>query len=165
MSLVSQINTTFVRVATEFKAIRAVTGALSNLTTSDKSNLVAAINEIKQATASASGINDATTSGTTAWSSSKTSTAIATEIAKLVNGAPALLDTFAEVAAQLATDETAAAALTTAVGNRLRVDGVAQTISTANQATARTALGVPSTTEVGDVTTDFVTPFVAALTA
>lgn len=68
MSLVTQISTLVTRIATEFKAIRAVTGAVANLDTTDKTNLVAAINEVLAAVGSggtidADSITDATTVG------------------------------------------------------------------------------------------------------
>lgn len=51
MSLVSQLQTAFTRVGTEFKAIRTLIGGsatadITGLTTTDKSSLVAAINEV-----------------------------------------------------------------------------------------------------------------------
>ena len=64
------------------------------------------------------------------------SSAVSTAVANLVNSAPSTLDTLGEIAAQLASDESAAAALTTAVGNRLRVDAD-QSLTTAQQAQAR----------------------------
>lgn len=68
MSLVTQLNTVLTRIGTEFKAIRNVTGALANLTTTDKTNLVAAINEVQAevgsgGTIDADSITDATTVG------------------------------------------------------------------------------------------------------
>lgn len=52
MSLVSNLQTAFTRVGTEFKSIRTLisgtaTGDISGLTTTDKSSLVAAVNEVK----------------------------------------------------------------------------------------------------------------------
>lgn len=52
MSMASQVSSLATRVATEFKAIRTLisgsgTGGISSLTTTDKSSLVAAINEVK----------------------------------------------------------------------------------------------------------------------
>lgn len=52
MSLITQLNTAFTRVGTEFKTIRTLisgsgTGNISGLTTSDKTSLVAAINEVQ----------------------------------------------------------------------------------------------------------------------
>lgn len=46
MSLVTQVNDLVVRLGTEFKALRVVTGTLSNLDTTDKDSLVDAINEV-----------------------------------------------------------------------------------------------------------------------
>lgn len=56
-------------------------------------------------------------------------------------GAGAALDTFKEVQDQLAADETAAAALATAVGLRVRFD-VAQTLTAAQMLIASTNIGV-----------------------
>lgn len=52
MSIASQVSSLATRVATEFKSIRTLisgsgTGNISGLTTTDKSSLVAAINEVK----------------------------------------------------------------------------------------------------------------------
>ncbi|GLS45170.1 hypothetical protein [Methylobacterium brachythecii] len=58
---------------------------------------------------------------------------VAAAIAALVGSAPATLDTLYEIAAQLQADESAAAALTVAVGNRLRFD--------ADQSVSNTQLG------------------------
>ncbi len=73
MSLATQINNLATRLGTEFKTAYGKIGTLANLTTSAKTDLVSAINEVKAATASASGINDATTATSTTWSSSKIS--------------------------------------------------------------------------------------------
>lgn len=79
MSLATQVSSLATRIGTEFKAIRVLisgsgTGDISGLTTTDKSSLVAAINEVKASVASAAGINDATTTTTSTWSSSKINT-------------------------------------------------------------------------------------------
>ena len=47
MSLATRIESLVIRVAQEFNDVRAKAGNLANLTTTDKSNLVAAINELK----------------------------------------------------------------------------------------------------------------------
>ena len=71
--------------------------------------------------------------------------AISTAINDLRNelraGAGAALDTFAEVAAQLQADESAAAALATAINNRVRFDE-AQNLSAAQQLQACTNIGI-----------------------
>lgn len=80
MALAENIQSGFTRIGTEFKTIRAhilgQVGNLANLQTSAKTNLVAAINEIREAAASATGIDDGTTSTLSTWSSSKINTAI-----------------------------------------------------------------------------------------
>lgn len=76
MSLQSNLASAFTRVATEFKTVYTRMGALTNLTTSNKTSLVSAINEVAGAAADATGINDSTTATTTTWSSTKINTAI-----------------------------------------------------------------------------------------
>lgn len=202
MSLVSQLQLGFVRVGTEFKALRTdyngKIGDLTTLTTTAKSSAVAAINEIKAGLGSAgAAINDAapaattttysaskiestattkaaaaaaalisdastTTATGTTYSANKINTAISAAIAALINGAPTAFDTLKEISDQLATDESAASALTTAVGNRLRFDA-AQTLTSPQQTQGQANLGVYSVTQIGDPTTDFAAGFVAAL--
>lgn len=58
MSLVTQLQTAFTRVGTEFKSIRTLIGGsgtanITGLTTTDKTSLVAAINEVKAGSAGA----------------------------------------------------------------------------------------------------------------
>jgi capsid protein len=49
MSLQTQLNSFVLRVAEEFNTVKGRTGTLTALTTTDKSSLVAAINELKSA--------------------------------------------------------------------------------------------------------------------
>lgn len=76
MSLVTNLGNLATRVATEAKALRTLLNGNaadnSALTTTAKSNLVAAINEVAAAVAGASGIDDSVISTTTSWSSQKT---------------------------------------------------------------------------------------------
>ena len=51
MSLQTQLNSFVLRVAEEFNTVKGRTGTLTALTTTDKSSLVAAINELKAAIA------------------------------------------------------------------------------------------------------------------
>lgn len=76
MSLVTQLQLAFVRIGTEFKTIRSEKltseGDLTTLTTTAKSNLVAAINEVKASLSGAGAvINDTTASSSTVYSSTK----------------------------------------------------------------------------------------------
>jgi len=57
MSLATRIESLVIRVAQEFNDVRAKAGNLANLTTTDKSNLVAAINELKAAVVSSAVID------------------------------------------------------------------------------------------------------------
>ncbi|WP_410877334.1 hypothetical protein [Nocardia sp. A7] len=237
MSLVTQLSDVITRIGTEFKAIRteraAITGALASLSTTDKSNLVAAINEVLAAVGSggsidadsitdattigkaliravdpaagrtaigagtsnlalgttsatakagdyaptAANISDSTTTGralltttsaTTArttldvYSTAQTDAAAAAAAAALVASAPGTLDTLDELAAALGDDPNFATTISTALGNRLRVDA-AQTLTGPQQTQGQDNLSVYSRTQIGDPTTDFVTTFEAAL--
>jgi phosphopantothenoylcysteine synthetase/decarboxylase len=167
MSLASQLQTLATRIGTEFKTVRseivALVGAKSSLTTTDKSTIVAAINEVKASISGAgAAIDDVTASTTKVYSSSKTNSAIATAVANLVNSAPGTLDTLGEIATALAADEATATALATSVGNRLRFDA-AQSLTAPQQAQAQTNMNAADATAVGSTTTDFVATFTAAL--
>lgn len=165
MSLQTQIQNLAVRVATECKAIRAVTGDKASLTTTDKSSLVAAVNELKSAIAAAAGILDTATTGDTAhtWSANKIIAEINAARAAILNGAPAAYDTLLEISNALAADDSDIAGLLTAVGNRVRFDA-AQTLDATQKAQAIANIGAVSAADVGDVATNFVTTFEAALT-
>lgn len=142
MSLATNITNLATRVATEFKSLRTLingnTAGLTALTTVDKTNLVAAINEVK-ASAGVQ-INDGATNSTTVWSSTKTNTSITTAIAALVASAPGTLDTLDELAAALNDDPSAITAINTALANRVRVDA-AQGLTSPQQVQARANIG------------------------
>lgn len=164
MSLTTQISNLAVRVATECKSIRSVTGDKAALTTTDKTTLVAAINEIKAAMVSAAGILDTATAGDTShtWSADKIVAQLAAVKSEILNGAPAAYDTLLEIANQLATDDGAIGGLLTAVGNRVAFDQ-AQVLTAPQKAQALANIGAISASDVGDVTTNFVTSFEAGL--
>lgn len=75
MSLSSNVTDLATRVGTEAKALRTMINGnaadLASLTTTAKSNLVAAINEIEAAVSASSGIDDGVTGTSTTWSSQK----------------------------------------------------------------------------------------------
>lgn len=106
MSLETNLRNFATRVATANKALRTLINGnmadLSALTTTDKSNLVAAINEIKGSSGVA--INDGLTSTTSTWSSTKTVAEIAARQAALIDAAPGALDTLNELAAAMNDD-------------------------------------------------------------
>lgn len=155
------------RISTECKAIRTLTNGnaadLSALTTIQKGNLVAAMNELKGlidglSAASGAQINDAISTTTTTWSSTKISSDIAAAISALTTGAPAALNTLDELAAALGDDANFAASITGALANRLRVDA-AQALTLPQQAQARTNMGAQEAALIGDPDTNFVTTF------
>jgi capsid protein len=164
MSLTTQISNLAVRVATECKSIRATTGDKTALTTTDKTSLVAAINELKAALSGAAGILDSAGAGDTShtWSADKIVTQLAAVKSEILDGAPAAYDTLLEIANQLATDDSAIGGLLTAVGNRVAFDQ-AQTLTAPQKAQALANIGAISAADVGDVTTNFVTTFEAGL--
>lgn len=157
MSLVSRITATFAQIAADIKGLTTKTGVLSSLTTTAKTDLVVAINEVKaQAGAAGAAINDAsTTSTTTTWSAQKSTAAIAQVKTDILGGATAAYDTLLELQNIIVADESTAAALATAVNNRVRFDA-SQALTTPQMLQACTNLGI------GDPDTDFLTAYTAA---
>ena len=120
MSLLTRITALINSIATDIKDVYAKIGNLSSLQTTTKSSLVGAINEII-----ASGglqINDSTPSASTTFSGTAIDSKIATAKTEVKNeilgSASAAYDTLQEIQAQMEADDTAAASLTTAVGQR-----------------------------------------------
>jgi hypothetical protein len=182
------------RVAAECKSLRTLINGnaanLNALTTTNKTTLVAAINEVRAGVANAVGINDSVTSTTTTWSSQKISTytggggggggapiddtgvGTATvwsssktndSINAVVGAAPTALNTLFKIASALGNDANYAATTATALNNRIRYDA-AQSLTSAQQTQARANTGAAGSTDMGDPTADFVAMFVAALT-
>ena len=120
MSLLTRITALINSIATDIKDVYAKIGNLNTLQTTTKSSLVGAINEII-----ASGglqINDSTPSASTTFSGTAIDSKIATAKTEVKNeilgSASAAYDTLQEIQAQMEADDTAAATLTTAVGQR-----------------------------------------------
>ncbi len=162
-TLATRITDLATRLATECKSIRTLVNGnavdLASLTTTQKTSLVAAINELKTAidnSGSSITISDSTSSTTEVWSSSKVSSAIAQAKSDLVNGAGAALDTLSELSAALGNNASFASTVTTALGYRLRFDA-AQTLTTGQKTQACANLGI------GEPDTDFVTTFNSGL--
>jgi hypothetical protein len=102
-------------------------------------------------------IDDSTTSATKAWSSTKTSSEIATQIAAIVDSSPATLDTLNELAAALADDPNFATTMTTALAAKAPLASPALT----GTPTAPTAATATNDTQIA--TTAFVQQEIAAL--
>ena len=127
-------------------------GSLGSLTTTAKSNLVAAINEIALAAASATGIDDGVTSGASTWSSNKINSEISGAISGLVGGAGAALDTLKELADALGNDPSFATQIATQIANRVRFDDV-QVLTVPQQTQARSNIGAAAASDVSGLLT------------
>lgn len=167
MSLASQVQTLATRIATECKSIRTLingnVAGLSALTTTDKTNLVAALNELKGLTdgaiaAAGAQINDAAIAPTTTYSSTKIEDLVSAALTGILNGAPTALDTLDELASALGDDANFAATVTNSLANRVRVDA-AQGLTSLQQAQARANISTYSQAEIGNPDTDFVDTF------
>lgn len=164
MSLDTQIQNLAVRAATQDKLLKTLINGnaidLSALTTTDKSNLVAAINEVLGKTTSL--INDNASSTTTTYSSDKITAEIQAAVTNLVASSPAALDTLNELATAIGNDANFATTITNALANKLDF-GTAQTLTAAQLQQGQDNLQVYSRTEIGSVSTNYVTIFEANL--
>lgn len=160
MSLQIVLQNLSTRIATECKSIRTLvngnTAGLTALTTADKTNLVAALNEVRALAASAGSVSDGTTSTTTSWSSTKVTSYVASQVATVLGGASAAYDTLQEIQALMVADDTETTGILTSLSNRIRFDA-AQVLTTPQQLQGCTNIGV------GDPETNFVTVFNAGL--
>lgn len=155
MPLVTNLQSFVTRVGTEFKTVYSRIGTLTSLTTTDKTSIVAAINEVRQGQAQAGAqINDTAAGIGTVYSSSKTEDRITAAVTSLVNAAPAALDTLKELSDALGGDANFAATVNTALANRVRYDA-AQTLTGPQQVQARANIGAgTSNLVVGTAATD-----------
>ena len=194
MSLSTNVTNLATRVATEVKALRTLINGnasdLTALTTTAKSNLVSAINEVKGLADSAAGggaaIDDVTPSSSTVYSSTKTEAEISAAVSALVDTAPGTLDTLNELAAALGDDPDFATTTTTLIGTKANDADVvkltgAQTVAGIKTFSAspvvpdgsfaiakvtglQTALDAKAASvDVGDTAANFVTTFEAGL--
>ena len=148
MSLETKIIGLAQAIGTDIKTLTAKQGDLTALSTTAKTSLVAAINELYGLLGAAGAvIDDAAGDGATAvtWSANKIFDMI--EAAKaavqvsILGGASAAFDTLKELQDLMVTDEGLLTALTTAVANRVRFDDV-QTLTTEQKLQACTNLGL-----------------------
>ncbi len=162
MSLATRIESLVIRVAQEFNDVRARAGNLTNLTTIDKSSLVAAINELKAAVLAANAIDDNQIAASSTYSSSKIISLLDALKADILGGADAAFDTLVEIQQLLQNGTNGLDALLSAVNNRVRFDA-AQMLTESEQLQARTNIGTIAASEIGNTDTDFVALFVEAL--
>lgn len=146
-------------VGGDVKTLTVNQGQLASLSTTSKTNLVSAINEIY--TALGNKINDAAGDGnlTETWSANKIfDTVEAAKLAvknELTNGAAAALDTLGELAAALGSDPNFASTIATELGNRVRYDAI-QTLTALQKTQACDNIGI------GEPDSNFVTSYTAA---
>lgn len=157
MTLTERIVALAQAIGADVKDLRVKQGDLTALTTTQKTNLVGAINELKTLIGGAGAkIDDVTASGSTVYSSQKTVDLI--ELAKqavkdeLVDGAGTALDTLKELADALNNNPNFATEIATQLGKRVRVDDV-QTFTTPEKLQGCNNLGI------GNPDHDFVTDY------
>lgn len=137
MSLVTKIGDLATRVGTEFKTVR------TEISTAQGAAETYAASAAETAESNANSYTDSAISG-------------------LVDAAPETLNTLNELAAALGDDASYATTISTALGNRVRVDA-AQSFDSTEKSQGRSNIDAASATDVGDTTTNYVTTFEAAL--
>lgn len=167
MTLEQRLTAAFQQIGDDVQLLLAQDGNLTNLTTTAKNNLVAAINEVKALATSATGvINDAAGAGVTdkTYSVDKIITLLNTVKQDILGGLPATaFDTIKEIADYIASDQTAMSGLVTGLANRVRFDA-AQTLTSGEQAQARANIGALSTVEIGNPDTDYLAVYTTSKT-
>ena len=173
MALATNVQDLATRVATEAKSLRTLLNGnepnLSQLQTTAKTSLVAAINELVGAVGGAgASIDDGSTSAVSVWSSLKTSTEISDAVTALVGGAPGALDTLIELAAALGDDPNFATTITNMITDATK-PATEESRGTVELATTAEALTGTDTTRAitpavlrsitGDSTVNFVLTF------
>jgi capsid protein len=167
MSLQTRLESLVVRLAAEFRTVHGQAGSLANLSTTDKTSLVAAINELRSqidAVAASTEIDDANAASlTTTFSADKITTLLDALKADLLGGADAAFDTLKELQDAVLQDQSGIAALLAAIDKRVRFDA-AQTLTNAEQTQARDNIGTIAAAAIGDPDVDLVAVFETALT-
>ena len=140
------------KTAQEINKVRAERGALAGLSTQHKASIVGAINELETKIVATAGA---------AVSSSAVDNKIQTAIAGLKteimgDNVPAALDTLKEIATAIQNDQTATAAMATAIADRIKLDSV-------QQLTAQQKQNVETTLNLGNTGVDLVSVFNQAL--
>ncbi len=163
MSLEATLSNLVTRLATERNNHKNQMGDLPSLSTTAKSSLVLAINELKTLIDNTTGIDDAATALGSTWSSTKIIGEINAARDALLNGAPGALDTLNELATALTDNDGDIATILTAQSKRVRTDTATQGLSATEQGNARTNIGAVSTTDIGNPDVDLVALFEAGL--
>lgn len=161
-------------IGPDVKQLKNSVGNIDTLSTTAKTNLVAAINELKAAVSGTVTIDDTVGTGATTvtWSADKIYNTI--ELAKqavkdqILDGASSALDTLKEFQDAINNDPTFATTILDALGKRVRVDAE-QIFTDPEKAQGRANIGAASAADLsalvadlGDLTTDLVAIYNAA---
>jgi hypothetical protein len=165
MSLQSNITSLATRIATECKSLRTLINGnaadLTALTTTSKTSLVSAINELQTAIASATGINDAATSTGSTWSSTKIVEELGDLKNEILGGAGAAFDTLQELATLISENDGDITGILTALNNRVRFDA-AQTLTAPQKTQALANIGAAADTHTHSAATTSASGFMSA---
>lgn len=176
MSLETRLIALAQALGADVKDIYAKQGNLASLSTTAKTDIVTAINELAGLISGGGGapIDDNAGNGdtTVTWSADKSYDSIQSAINglkdELLGGAGAAFDTLEELATALGEDPNFATTITTALGLRVRVDE-AQSFDNTQKTQGRDNIGAASaadlntlTTNIGDTDYDFVAAYTTA---
>ena len=168
MSQQTRIESLVQRLAAEFKNVYGRIGGLEQFSTTDKTSLVSAVNELRNqinTVAAVQVIDDANPASlTTTFSASRITGLLGDLKAEILGGADAAYDTLLEIQQALQTGDTATQALLDAVNKRVRFDE-AQSLTAEAQAIARSNIGAVAVADIGNTEFDFVVAFETALAA
>lgn len=184
LSLQTRLSDLATAIATDIKQARVwITGSssgdLTGLTTTDKTSLVAAVNEVKAGSSGAPPDASETVKGILELATLAEVTAgvdalravtpagvsqAVTDLREDILGTdvPGVLDTLTELADALGDDADFAATMTQALASRVRTDINNQGLTTPQQANARTNIAAVGTADIGDPETDLVAVYTAA---
>lgn len=143
-TLEQRLSSVIQAIGADIKILKTAKGDLTALSTTQKGNLVGALNEIFTLASSKATQSDITTA----------IDSLKTEI--MGTGVPEALDTLKEIATYIESDETLGVSLSTAITKRVRFDDV-QTLTTPEKLQACTNIGV------GNPDIDLVAVFNASL--
>ncbi len=162
-TLEQRLITAIQTIGVDIKGLIATRGSLATLNTTDKTNLVAAINEVLSLTSGGSEIDDnaAANSLIKTYSANKITGLLAALKTEILGGASAAYDTLLEIQNELQGDDTAIAGLLTAVGKRVAVDA-AQAFTVGEKTQGRDNIGAQEAAAVGNTDRNFTLDYTTA---
>lgn len=162
--LITAIGTDHKSQATQIADVLNKLGTLTNLSTTAKTSLVNAINEVYAIAQSGSNVIDdlQTASLVKTYSITKIKSEIAQLKSDLLGGVPAVaFDTLKEIADYIGTDQTATSGMTVAIGNRVSyTQADNKTVSEKTQ--ARANIDAYGSVEIGNPDADLVALYTTA---